>query len=160
MHGATGDAWARLPGSSGDAWERLIWSGGSTVYLYPEADLIFYADIVLEGWEAAVTDVYLYGKIVLEIGKTYQFTYATEPPDAPNQKVYWDSTNTGVATVSSGGLVTPLSEGNTTISIITQDGDYTDYRDIIIVSEIKRWNLFRAFFKGFIKILMDDRDRG
>ena len=47
------------------------------------------------------------------------------PGGATNQSVTWTSSNTTVATVSD-GIVTPVSEGETDITVTTVEGSYTD----------------------------------
>ncbi len=47
-----------------------------------------------------------------------------QPIDATNKNVTWSSQNPDVATVDQDGIVTPISEGNTVITVTTEDGDY------------------------------------
>ncbi|MES2408863.1 MAG: Ig-like domain-containing protein [Patescibacteria group bacterium] len=68
----------------------------------------------------------------IEVGNTHQLTASTTPSDATNQNISWDSSNTGVATVDSTGLVTAVAEGTTTITATTQDGGFTDTADITV----------------------------
>ena len=52
-------------------------------------------------------------------------TASVSPANATNKAVTWSSSNTGVATVSSSGLVTPISSGTATITATTSDGGFT-----------------------------------
>jgi hypothetical protein len=58
-------------------------------------------------------------KLTLETGKTSQLTATVNPDNASNKNVYWESSNTYVATVSATGLVTAKSTGTARISVIS-----------------------------------------
>ena len=60
----------------------------------------------------------------IEEKQTLQLTATISPSDATNKKVTWSSENTAIATVSNTGLVTAVKEGNTTITVTTDDGGY------------------------------------
>lgn len=62
----------------------------------------------------------------LESGATYQLSSTLSPSDATDQRVVWSSDNSTVASVSSSGLVTAVSEGTTTITVTTSDGGFQD----------------------------------
>ena len=49
---------------------------------------------------------------------------AVLPADATNKNVTWSSTDTGVGTVDTNGVVTGLSAGSTTVIVTTQDGGF------------------------------------
>ncbi len=55
-------------------------------------------------------------------GKTAQLKAAVYPTSASNRKVTWSSSNTKVARVSSGGLVTATGKGSCTITAKTHNG--------------------------------------
>lgn len=57
-------------------------------------------------------------------GGSATLTATVEPSDAANQNVTWQSDNANVATVE-GGTVTAVGAGETTITVQTQDGNYT-----------------------------------
>ena len=59
---------------------------------------------------------------VLDINETFSLTATVYPTDATNQTVVWESANPDVAEVED-GIVTPKKEGETTISVITEDGN-------------------------------------
>lgn len=59
--------------------------------------------------------------LTLQEGSTGSFTYKLTPEDAYT-KVTWSSSNESVATVSSSGIVTAVSEGTATITATTDNG--------------------------------------
>ena len=61
----------------------------------------------------------------LAIGATGTLTETVSPADATNKSVTWNSSNTSVATVSATGVVTAVSEGDATITVMTVDGNFT-----------------------------------
>lgn len=61
----------------------------------------------------------------LYAGNTQQLSASISPANATNKTVTWSSSNTGVATVNSSGLVTAVSAGTATITTTTQDGNKT-----------------------------------
>lgn len=73
----------------------------------------------------AVTGVTLSSSsLSLSAGDTSTLTATIAPSDATNQNVSWTSSDASVASVS-GGVVTALSAGATTITATTSDGSFT-----------------------------------
>ena len=68
----------------------------------------------------------------IAIGNTIQLTRTITPSNATDQTGFWYSNATGVATVSSNGLVTGISEGSVIITYTTNDGAFTAIASIII----------------------------
>lgn len=56
--------------------------------------------------------------------QTTQLSVIYNPQNATNKKVTWKSSNNAVVTVSSSGLVTAVSKGSATITVISNDGGY------------------------------------
>ena len=75
-------------------------------------------------FDVAVTGVSLNkSELSLKVGGGTQTLVATvTPADATDPSVSWESSNTGVATVTSGGVVTPVAAGNALILVKTTDG--------------------------------------
>ena len=59
-------------------------------------------------------------------------TATVSPADATNKKVSWSSSAPTVAEVVY-GVVTPLTIGNATITVITEDGGYTDTCEVTVI---------------------------
>ena len=66
----------------------------------------------------------------LTVGDSYTFKYTISPENASNQSVIWSSSNEEVATVDEDGNVDALAAGNTTVTVKTVDGDFTDSVDV------------------------------
>ena len=67
--------------------------------------------------------------------KTLQLTSTVNPSDADDKTVTWSSSNQSVATVNSSGLVTGLANGNTIITVSTQNG-YTAQCSVVVQTSI------------------------
>ena len=62
--------------------------------------------------------------LTLNMGSTTTLIAAVSPENATNKAVTWSSTNESVATVSAGGVVTPVAPGTTAIIVTTEDGGF------------------------------------
>ena len=58
-------------------------------------------------------------------GKTFTLKAVVTPADATDQRVTWQSYDTGIATVDSAGKVKGVAAGTTTIRVKTRDGGFT-----------------------------------
>lgn len=63
-----------------------------------------------------------------KVNLTTEFT----PINTTNQSGVWVSSNESVATVNTIGEVTPVSEGNATITFVSNDGNFTDTSSITV----------------------------
>jgi hypothetical protein len=68
-------------------------------------------------------------------GTTVQLLPVFSPANATNQIVNYKSENPAVATVNYDGFVTGLSKGETTITVTTQDGEYSAISNIKVTSD-------------------------
>lgn len=59
-------------------------------------------------------------------GLPHQLTANVVPANATNTNVTWSSSNDAIATVDVNGLVTTVAEGMATITVTTEDGNFTD----------------------------------
>lgn len=81
----------------------------------------------------AVTGVTISDKsFTLAKNATKTLTATISPANATNKNVSWSSSNTGVATVSSAGLVTGVSAGSATITVTTEDGNKQDTASVTV----------------------------
>jgi len=71
------------------------------------------------------------GSPILE-GNTVDLDETISPSNATNQNVSWSSDDTNVATVDANGVVTATGVGTATITVTTEDGQYTDDCDITV----------------------------
>ena len=58
-------------------------------------------------------------------GETIQLHAKVYPENASNQKVFWTSFDESIAVVDQEGNVTSVGEGETTITVTTEDGDFS-----------------------------------
>ena len=63
--------------------------------------------------------------VKLQVGQTRQMVASVIPSDATNQTIYWTTSATDVATVSSNGLITAKKEGYSLVVATTADGNYS-----------------------------------
>jgi len=72
--------------------------------------------------------------ITLEIGETVTLKATVYPEDAANKVVNWTSSNSTVADVVN-GIVTAKEVGKTTITVITEEGNFTAECVVIVTPE-------------------------
>lgn len=63
-------------------------------------------------------------------GETHPLSYLIAPYDATHTDVIWSSSNEGVATIDTNGVLTGVYEGNTTITVKTVEGGFSDSMNI------------------------------
>lgn len=73
--------------------------------------------------------------ISLEAGQKKQLMYKVLPVNAGNKKVSFASSNPEVASVDRYGKVTAIDKGVAIITIITEEGSFTDQCEVIVTSE-------------------------
>jgi glucosylceramidase len=117
---------------------NIVFAGGSNKILRLE---IVGGDFNIDNVEVrSVATVAVTGVTVspisvsLATGGTTQLTATVSPSDATNKSVTWTSSNTGIATVSSTGLVTGVAAGTATITVKTVDGNKTAASTITVTS--------------------------
>ena len=71
-------------------------------------------------------------KASLEISKSLQLTNTVSPQNASNKNVIWTSSDSGIATVSQGGLVKGIKAGSAIITVKTEDGNFTANSEITV----------------------------
>ena len=87
--------------------------GNHTSYqtLTVEKNIVYASSINLDK-----TDATIY------VGDTITFTHTISPSNTTNKNVTWSSSNNNIATVNTGGTVTGISAGTTTITVKTSNG--------------------------------------
>lgn len=90
--------------------------------------------------------------VELEIGKTLQLNATVSPSTATRKDITWSSSKSSVASVSSSGLVTAVSEGTTTITA-SADGKkgectVTVFKGFVAVSEVKLGKTEVTLYEG------------
>ena len=100
-------------------------SGGAThqIYIFEEVDSTPVAVTGVELDKATAT---------VNVDKTVQLTATVAPSNATNQNVTWSSSDSGIATVNETGKVTGVAVGTATITVTTEDGNFTDTCDITV----------------------------
>jgi len=71
--------------------------------------------------------------LVLKVGSTQVILANVYPYNANNQNIIWSSSNDNLASVEN-GVVTAHSVGNVQITAMSEDGEYSDYCYIDIIS--------------------------
>ena len=66
-------------------------------------------------------------------GKVSKVVATVSPSNATNKNVTWSSANSGIAKVSSTGVITGVKEGTTTITVKTADGNYTKTINVTVL---------------------------
>jgi uncharacterized protein YjdB len=133
--------WAKETGFTDNFWNNLVEE--AWVVIWPEhlgtkqfqegIDLAALATIYREltGRDLPI-DVKVTGVSVsptstsLNVGQTRTISATVFPTGATNKKVNWTSSNTSIADVDFAGMVTANSEGNAQISVVTDDGMFSD----------------------------------
>lgn len=72
--------------------------------------------------------------VEVEEGATTQLTVVIAPEEATDQGVTYVSSDPTKATVSATGLVTGVAAGETTITVTTDDGSFTDTTVVTVVA--------------------------
>ena len=76
--------------------------------------------------EVSVTGVSLNKRTEkMEIGDKLNLVATIKPTNATNKNVTWKSSNTDVAVISKEGIITAVAQGTATITVTTEDGNYT-----------------------------------
>ncbi len=74
-----------------------------------------------------VTGVTITGKVTdIKVGESHKLSAQVSPGDATNKKVKWSSSNPSVATVAQSGNLVGVDDGDTVITVTTEDGSKTD----------------------------------
>lgn len=75
--------------------------------------------------------------VTLNKEETHQVTWNVLPQEATDKKVLWESSDEGIATVSSTGLVTAVAQGSAVITGRTRAGDASASFTVTVTKELK-----------------------
>lgn len=116
------DGWYTEPSGGTLITLAYVFNNDTTVYAHWVNDSIIPEDpsVLVTGVELNTSQVELD-----QIGDVYQLKADVKPAGATNKSVSWASSNPSVAMVDDNGSVTAVSNGTTTITVTTEDGDYT-----------------------------------
>lgn len=84
----------------------------------------------------AVTGVSISGETTVTVDGTITLSANITPDTATNKNVSWSSSDSNVASVS-GGVVNGLKEGKVTITVKTEDGEFTDTCEVTVKAKEK-----------------------
>ncbi|MCR5250768.1 MAG: Ig-like domain-containing protein [Lachnospiraceae bacterium] len=73
----------------------------------------------------------------MEVGESLQLSVEFTPSDVTNKTVYWSSSDTDVAVISSYGMVTAKKLGTTTITLKSSDGKKTAHFVLNVIDKSK-----------------------
>jgi len=71
----------------------------------------------------------------LVVGSSTTLLATVAPVDADDQTVVWASSDPNIATVDATGLVSAIAEGNASISVTTNDGNFSAQTNIAVTSD-------------------------
>ena len=74
--------------------------------------------------------------IMLQVGDSFQLTPIIFPEDADNKNIIYNSQNTNIATVDNSGKITAIKEGNSKITVKTQENNITKEVEITVVAKL------------------------
>lgn len=86
-------------------------------------------------------------QVVKEVGDTFELTYSITPENAANSAVIWTSNNESVATVSKNGVIHAIADGNASIMIKTEDGGFTDFCTVTVITPVKGITLQKTSYE-------------
>jgi len=97
-----------------------------------------------------VSSVVLDPATTIGLGTSRNLTATVLPDNAVNKKVSWSSSDTTVARINPGGLVTGLKLGTTTITVTTEDGSKTATSELTVGTTVAANNCGGPTIGNFI----------
>jgi len=112
--------------------------------------------------QVEVTDVTLdKTSVTMEVGQTEELTATVKPANASNKAVTWSSSDPEIAAVNAEGVVTGMSEGETTITVTTVDGEKTAACEVTVTaSTTPRFILTDTLEEGGEYLIVNDATVG
>jgi len=87
--------------------------------------------------------------ISLPVNKSQRLTATILPSNARNKNVHWSSSDESVATVSLTGLITAVSEGETTITVTTDDGGFSATCTVTVTPALADFEVVDGVLVGY-----------
>lgn len=116
---------ATVSGNGNTATVTAVGEGNAEITVKAGGEQATCSVTVTDSSPVAVTGVSLdTTSTSISVGSTITLTATVTPTNASNKNVSWSTSDSSVATVSN-GTVTALAVGNATITVKTEDGDYT-----------------------------------
>lgn len=75
-------------------------------------------------------------ELTLYIGDTSKLIATVEPEDAINKNVIWESSDSSIVSVDSEGNVKALKKGTATITVTTDDGEFTAKAQVVVKEKV------------------------
>ena len=88
-------------------------------------------------------------RIVVTAGKTFNVNVSVKPADASDKTVSWSSSNPGIATVNSNGVITAKKAGNCEILVSAQDGSGVTLKIPVVVEPEVSVEAFLFIRRGY-----------
>lgn len=93
----------------------------------------------------------------IELGESLQLNTEFMPQNATNVSGNWSSSAPEVAVVDQNGIVTAITEGNTTITFTAEDGGFSDTAEITVIDEFfGTYHLYNAESDVMIQNIVED----
>ena len=116
-----------------DGYVTAVSEGSATITVTSsDEELSAFAEISVLPKERYILLPFL--ELTLEKGEEYQAEAGVYPVETENQNVTWSSSNNSVATVTSDGYITAISEGTATMTVTSYDQELIDYVEITVIS--------------------------
>ncbi len=74
-------------------------------------------------------------ELTMEVGDETNLEATISPDNASNKTVIWESSDPDVASISDTGIITAKKEGTTTITVTTEDGNYSAECKVTVVAK-------------------------
>ena len=86
----------------------------------------------------------------LTVGDTFQLEYEITPSNSTDKRVYFYTSNSGIATVSDSGMLTAVGAGEVYVYVATYDGDISDYFYIVVSEQIHESDYYLTYGSPYI----------
>lgn len=128
--GDKSDSWLKgsviIPQGAGEIMFAYSKDGSSDRY----SDTVWLDDVYAAPYIDVAGVEFALDAVTIDINATQQLVWSILPENAANINVSFASADTGVATVNRMGVVTGVSQGDTVITVTTEDGGFTDTIDV------------------------------